>query len=219
MCFSASASFISGTALSVAGIATLRLASRRAEIPFAAVPLLFGIQQLIEGMVWLSFREASQLPNPALTFLYSLFSHVLWPMLLPFAIFLIEADPWRRRALIALQVAGAAVGLYLLYFLVEFPVTSRAIGGHIVYDTPHFYITYVMVLYLLTTCMSGLFSSDPLIRWFGVFVFVAFWSAYAIHVATFVSMWCFFAAILSLMVYLYFRHIRRQQPMRAIAVG
>ena len=56
MCFSATASFVAGTGLAVLGVATLRAARRRPEIPFAAIPLIFGLQQMVEGALWLSFR-------------------------------------------------------------------------------------------------------------------------------------------------------------------
>ena len=220
MCFSATASFIAGATLVTGGVATLRLASRPSEIPFAAIPLLFGIQQLIEGLIWLSFGSSPPLPNPPLTFIYSLFSHVLWPIYVPFAVLMLEAAPWRRRALLATQVAGLAVGLYLLYYLVQFPVTSRVLGQHIVYESPHFYIGVVMALYGSATCLSGMLSSHRIIQLFGVLALVTFLAAYAIHVATLVSVWCFFAAILSFIVYGYFRSERRadrsrQAPMSA----
>ena len=208
MCFSASASFIAGAALTATGAATLRMTLRKAEIPFAAIPLLFGIQQILEGLIWLSFRNASPLPNAVLTFAYSLFSHVLWPMFVPFAVSGLERVPWRRRAVAACQLAGVAVGLYLLYFLINFPVTSRVLGSHIVYESPHFYIISVMVLYLIGTCVSGLLSSDRIIQWFGAATFVTFVAAYLIHAATLVSVWCFFAAVLSFIVYIYFRRNR-----------
>lgn len=51
MCFSASASFIAGASLSAIGVATLRRVESKKEIPFATIPLLFGIQQLIEGVI------------------------------------------------------------------------------------------------------------------------------------------------------------------------
>ena len=51
MCFSATASFTAGVALLVVGTATARLASGRAELPLAVIPVLFGIQQLIEGVL------------------------------------------------------------------------------------------------------------------------------------------------------------------------
>ena len=44
MCFSAPASFIAGTALSLIGVDALRKTKTRREIPFAIIPLLFGIQ-------------------------------------------------------------------------------------------------------------------------------------------------------------------------------
>lgn len=219
MCFSAPASFIAGAALSTAGVVTLRMTSRRAEIPFASVPLLFGIQQIIEGLIWLSFRDGSQLPNETLTLLYSLFSHVLWPIFVPHAVGRLETIPWRKRALIACQVAGLAVGLYLLYFIVAFPVTSRILGQHIVYESPHFYIVAVMVLYLAATCLSSLLSSERIIQVFGALSLATFLAAYVIHVATLVSVWCFFAAILSFIVYFYFRQKRSmaQMPLSATA--
>lgn len=210
MCFSATASFAAGAGLATAGVATLRLVSRPSEIPFAAIPLLFGAQQLVEGMVWLSFGSAPPLPNPPLTFIYSLFSHVLWPIYVPFAVGLLETVAWRRRALAAMQIAGAVVGLYLLYYLVQSPITSQVLGKHIVYESPHFYFIAVMALYVAATCLSSMLSSHGIVRLFGILALVAFLAAYAIHAATLVSVWCFFAAILSFVVYLYFRGERRE---------
>ncbi len=205
MCFSASASFIAGAALSTVGVATLRMTTRKAEIPLAAIPLLFGMQQISEGLIWLSFRSDSSLPDATLTLVYSLFSHVLWPIFVPFAVGLLETVSWRKKALAACQVAGTAVGLYLLYVVVQFPVTSRVLGQHIVYESPHFYILAVMALYLIATCVSSLLSSRRIIRIFGALSLVTFLAAYAIHAATLVSMWCFFAAVLSFIIYCYFR--------------
>jgi len=126
MCFSATASFVAGSVLSVLGVATLRATRRKGDIAFAAIPLLFGIQQIVEGLLWLSFRfDAPQL-RVATTYLFSFFSHVLWPVFVPFAIGLLETVPWRRKVIRGFQVAGLVVGLYLLYVLVEFPVTAQA---------------------------------------------------------------------------------------------
>lgn len=205
MCFSAPASFIAGAALSAVGIATIRMTSRKAEIPFATIPLLFGIQQIIEGMIWLSFRSESSLPNAPLTLAYSLFSHVLWPIFVPVAVGLLETVPWRKKALAACQVAGWAVGLYLLYIIAQFPVISRVAGKHIAYDSPHFYVAAVMLLYLTATCASSLVSSSRTIQVFGVLLLTTFVAAYLIHAATWFSVWCFFAAILSSVVWIYFK--------------
>ena len=114
MCFSASASFIAGGSLSALGVAALRKTEARTEQPFAMVPLLFGIQQLTEGVIWVTFRHDAPLLKQAMTYLYSGFSHVLWPMYVPFAMGVLEAVRWRKRALFAFEAAGIAVGLYLL---------------------------------------------------------------------------------------------------------
>lgn len=211
MCFSATASFVAGIALCTAGVATIPMASRRREIPFATIPLLFGVQQLTEGLIWLSFEDNS-LPNAALTFAYSLFSHVFWPIFIPLAVGLLETIPWRRKAIGICQLVGAGVGLYLLFVIVKFPVTSRVLGGHIAYESPHFYVVAVMLLYLAATCLSSLFSSNRMIWVFGALSLATFVTAYAIHVATFFSVWCFFAAILSGIVYFYFRRSGRRAP-------
>lgn len=205
MCFSASASFIAGTSLSAFGVATIKRAETRAELPFAMIPLLFGVQQLIEGVLWLTFRFEAPLLKQTMTYLYSGFSHVLWPIYVPFAIGILEAVGWRKKAIFAFEAAGATAGLYLLYFLVARPVVAEVIGKHIVYVSPHFYAVPVMVLYLAATCISCFFSSHGFVRLFGGIALLSFIAAYLVHVMALVSIWCFFAAILSLLIYLHLR--------------
>lgn len=204
MCFTATASFIAGTALSLLGMATLRETRRKAEIPFAAIPLLFGMQQIVEGLLWLSFRfDAPQL-NVAMTYLFSIFSHVLWPMFVPFSIGLLEVVPWRRKVIWGFQVVGLSVGLYLLYMLVNFPVTA-VVADNIVYVSPHFYKVPVMLLYLIATCLSCFFSSDSTVRLFGTLALLLFGLAYWFFTIALFSVWCFFAAGLSTIIYMHFK--------------
>ena len=205
MCFSASASFVAGTLLSVAGVATLKSTRSRSERPFALIPLLFGIQQLTEGIVWLTFRHEAPAVRDVTTYLYSGFSHVLWPMYIPFAMGTLEQVRWRRRAIFTFELAGAAVALYLLYFLVTRPVVAEVVGMHIVYVSPHFYLLPVMVLYVAATCVNCLFSSHDFVRLFGALAFLSFIAAYFVYVTALVSIWCFFAAILSVLIFLHLR--------------
>ena len=204
MCFSATASFVAGSALVALGVATLQAIRRRAEIPFAAIPLLFGLQQLVEGLLWLSFRFDSPQLNVAMTYLFSMFSHVLWPIFVPFAIGLLEPAPWRRKVIWGFQAVGLLVGLYLFYLLVEFPVTAVA-AANIVYVSPHFYKLPVMGLYLVATCVSCFFSSDATVRLFGVLALLLFGVAYGFFSLALFSVWCFFAAVLSSIIYARFR--------------
>ena len=205
MCFSASASFIAGTALTVVGVAALRNTKTKNEIPFAMIPLLFGIQQLTEGVIWLTFHYDAPLLRLTMTYIYSGFSHVLWPMYVPFAMGVLETVRWRKNAIFAFLAAGIPVGLYLLYSIVSRPLMAEIIGKHIVYASPHFYLVPVMVFYLAATCVSCFFSSHGFVRLFGVLALLSFIAAYIVYVNALVSIWCFFAAVLSLLIYLHLR--------------
>jgi len=204
MCFSASASFTAGTALTALGGVTLGKARDRRALPYAAIPLLFGLQQLIEGAIWLSFDRSLARLNPVMTFVYSLFSHVLWPVYVPLAALLLEPVGWRRKTMAGFLAAGAAAGLYLLANMIRFPIESRAVGGHIEYASPHFFVAAVMGGYLAGTCISMLFSSHRLVQVFGLAALLSFIASYAFYARWFISVWCFFAAALSAIVLLYF---------------
>ena len=203
MCFSATASFSAGALLLGIGVLTLKSVKRRREWPFAAIPLLFAIQQLIEGVVWLTFSADAPLLNTVMTHSYSFFSHVLWPVYVPVAVLLMQPAGWRRRALITFVAAGAAVGVYLLYILLAFPVVSRPTGQHIEYDSPHFFAAATMTLYLLSTAISPLLSTHRMVVVFGALALLSFGAAYAFYATWFISVWCFFAALLSGVVYLH----------------
>ena len=220
MCFSATASFAAGAFLLGLGTLTLRSAlasQQRRALPFAAIPLLFAVQQLIEGVIWLTFSGEATLLNSVMTHAYSFFSHVLWPVYVPVAVLLMEPAGWRRRTLVAFVAAGVAVGAYLLYVLVAFPVVSRPTGQHVEYVSPHFFAAVTMTLYLLSTAISPLLSTHRMVGVFGALALLSFGAAYAFYATWFISVWCFFAALLSTVVYLHFaRKVRRRHtPGRA----
>ena len=204
MCFSATASFSAGALLLGIGSLTLKAARRPRELAFAAIPLLFAIQQLTEGVIWLTFRHEAPRLNVVMTHLYSFFSHVLWPVYLPVAVLLIEPPGRRRRALLGFVAAGLVVGLYLLYVMAAFPIVSRPTGQHIEYDSPHFYALAVMTLYLLSTTISPALSTQRMVQVFGVLALLSFAAAYYFYATWFISVWCFFAALLSAVIYFHF---------------
>ena len=208
MCFSATASFTAGAALLGIGALTLRRTSRGAEIPYASIPVLFGLQQIVEGGLWLTFHDQAPHLNSILTHIYALFSHVLWPIFVPIAVLLLETVPWRRKALKLLALGGAITSLYLLYFWVMDPTTSKIVELHIRYDSPHFYIKPILVLYVLGTCVSSLLSSHAAVRWFGAVSLASYAVAAIFYSVWFISVWCFFAAVMSATVWLYFRRPR-----------
>ena len=123
----------------------------------------------------------------------------------PLAVGILEAVRWRKRAIFAFGVAGVAVALYLLYFIVTRPVVAELVGRNIVYASPHFYLIPVLTLYLAATCVSCFFSSHGFVKLFGVLMLLSFTATYLFYSLALVSVWCFFAAVLSLLIYIHLR--------------
>jgi len=205
MCFSPVASFVAGTVLCAVGGASIRKSPTLREVPFAAIPLLFGVQQLTEGIVWLS------LDNPAVlqvaTFVFMLFSHVVWPIFIPLSVALMEPVAWRRRFLYMFVGMGVVVSAYFLYFLAIEDVKTVVLNKSILYVSPSFAVTFVLSPYSVATCASCLLSNYQYVNLFGILTFLSAMAAYEFYDKTFVSVWCFFAAVLSVVVYL---HVTRR---------
>lgn len=118
---------------------------------------------------------------------------------------IIEPSMWRRKALIGIVTGGGIVAAYLLFTLITQPISAVIQGHHITYISPHFYGVAVMTLYVLGTCVSALVSSHTMVRVFGIVAFASFVIAYVFYVACFISVWCFFAAVMSGVILLHFR--------------
>jgi hypothetical protein len=208
MCFSATASFVVGGSLAAVGVMTLNRATSRAELPFASIPLLFGIQQIVEGLLWLSIQNEMALLKTYTTYLFTMFSHLLWPIFMPYAIALMEPrqtiSTWRKNTMWGFRVTGIVVAVLLLQLVATQPLMA-VVDQHIIYVTPFFYDWPMMVLYIAVTCIVCFFSSHALIRLFGLMTLLFFAVSYWFYTEAFFSVWCFFAAILSLIIYMHFR--------------
>jgi hypothetical protein len=215
MCFSATASFTAGTLLLAAGVVAQTRAKGPAQRAYAAIPLLFAVQQLTEGIIWLSFDWSSPRFTGWATQFYSFFSHVLWPVYVPVAAWLTEPQVGRKKLLSWVCIAGFAIGAYLLYSMVASPIVATPVGGHVDYQAPHFYAALSMTAYLVATTVSLLLSSQRWVRVFGALALAAAVVAYAFYARWFISVWCFFAGVLSLAVLL---HVIQQGGPRAAAI-
>jgi len=203
MCFSATASFVAGTALTATGIVTTAKVKKIKELPFRSIPLLFGIQQLLDGVVWVSV--GTPVLNAIAAYGYAFIAYVLWPIFVPIAVLLLEKSEKRREVLEALVVVGLCVGLFALYLMLSGPVTAHAVNQCIRYDTFLPYPLWVLAFYVIVTCGSCFVSSKTFINQFGLVAFVSFAVAGWFYIETFSSVWCFFAAVLSGMIWWHFR--------------
>ncbi len=228
MCFSATASFAAGIGLTGIGLATLSLAPTWRERPFAAIPLLFGLQQLIEGALWLALAAGDEAGRACYTAGFLGISEVLWPLWAPFAVWLIEPDGWRRRGMALCGAAGATIALALLYGLATQFEPATLKDGHIFYGFPHYdwfrntnLLIPSMSLYATATCLSLLLASDRTVRLFGVLVTAALAATFAAYEEWLISVWCFFAAALSVVIAVWAvrRRAAAAAALRPLALG
>jgi hypothetical protein len=204
MCFSSYASFGSAAILSTIGIATLRQAKVRAVVPFATIPLLFGIQQLAEGALWLALEHPGHDGLRGFsTILFLFFAQVVWPVWVPFSICKLEQKPEKKRVLRLMVWTGAVVSAYLAYCLLRYEVKAEIEEHHIFYEqdypaTPGF---ITGALYLACTLVPQFISSAKRMVYLAVFILVSFALSAVLYQKYFISVWCFFAAAISIWVY------------------
>lgn len=196
MCFSAPVSFTAAVVLLGLGAATIRWAPRGPGGAFAFVPLLFGMQQALEGALWLAV-DGTVGGTRSLTYGYVMFSHVLWPAFIPLAVLGAETDRRRRLPLLALAAVGLAVAVYFATAIVVNGTTASPLEGRIDYDIPDPWPMAATFGYLAAALGSLLVSGQRWVRAFGVACVLAAAVTYAVAAYAFASVWCFFAAALS----------------------
>ncbi len=204
MCFSASASFVAGAVLTTVGVASIKKSQKSSEIPFASIPLFFGLQQLAEGFVWLS------LTNPDFAFLdgiaakaFIFFAQVLWPVWASFSIYKFEKQEGVRnivgKSLIGI---GALVASIMAYYLFSNHIEAEILGHHISYNQAYLQQFGLIggALYLAATAIPPFISTNRKMWILGGAILLAYIFTEIFFTQYVVSVWCFFAAILSAMV-------------------
>lgn len=203
MCFSAAASIASGAILSGVGVMTERVGGRPGQRLFATVPLIFALQQFAEGVVWLTLKSAGYTDIQGIaTHIFLGIALVVWPALVPVSMLMMEKAKEKRLVLTGLIVIGAAVSLYNAFSLVHYQVTPQIQGFHILY-VDNFPTSFAMipVLYGLATVLPLFISSMQRMWIMGTMILISL-AVSIIFFSQFVtSVWCFFAAILSVMIY------------------
>jgi hypothetical protein len=213
MCFSAAGSF--GVAAVLAGVGGVSLARNTGSArPLAYMPLLFATQQAAEGTVWLTIgHEAQPLLHAAAINLFLAFALVIWPAWLPLALLRLETEDTRRQVLRALAGAGLVVAVTGVAVLLALRPHARVAGHsiHYIYGMPGGSATHVpyLLLYAVATLLPFFFVTLPLGRIIGAVLLVALATTAVMRRAALTSVWCFFAAILSVLVVAALERARR----------
>jgi hypothetical protein len=209
MCFSATASFTASALLLPVGLYCAKKAyeTDKRYLVLATVPFLFGIQQAFEGGLWLAMGESEESSNRmALGFLF--FADFLWPFLVPLASAFVEKTMRKRRIFLFFSCLGGLFGLSLyLPLLFQPDWLSVAIKqGSILYQLVQVYDAIipqpgVRIIYVIIVAAPLLASSVRNIRVLGVLLVISILVSTLVFSYAFVSVWCFFAAIISLYVF------------------
>ena len=206
MCISAEVNFTAAAILGAVGVATLRHTKHPREVLLASMPLLFGLHQFIEGFVWLGLDGkigALALDNSA--FLFMLYAQAILPFLMPLSVLLIERPGWRRNVIAGIVGIALLLGIYMSYGVMAFE-TKVAVEHHsIAYRNAETESLLTGGLYIFVTCGALVLSSYKVVRWFGILNLVGLTVVAIVKEYAFSSVWCLYAAVLSLMLYWQFQ--------------
>ena len=169
----------------------------------AAIPFLFAAQQLIEGLQWLVEKPSTA--SSLCTYGFLTFAFLLWPIYVPVAVYMNERNAKRRTYLRVFCLAGGVLVLALLGVLLSGPIQASAYGGSIRYHLNSTANIGLMIWYVLVILGSFFCSSDKLVRLFGLLTALSVLVSVLFYSWVFTSVWCFFAAALSILMYVYLR--------------
>jgi hypothetical protein len=204
MCFSAQASFTSGAVISAIGVATMSKVKRPEQRLFAVIPLLFAFQQFAEGVLWVTLRSGGHeaLQNIA-THIYLVTALIIWPMMVPLSMWFMETVKTRRKILVGLMAAGGVVSLFYTVCLISLSVYPEIQSFHIVYvnNFPGTPLGIGLGFYAAAT-IAPLFVSSIRRMWlFGILIATSFVVTGIFYAEYLTSVWCFFAALISVSIY------------------
>jgi hypothetical protein len=213
VCFSASANFIGSAVLGAIGVATLAEVKHRRELLFAAMPLLFALHQFTEGFVWLGLdgKLPSIVAHDAGA-AYVLYAQGLLPFVFPLSIFLIEPTPNRRRRMLDFTLLGGALAVYILWGLIAYPLQVYARAHGIVYLNRMTTTDVVAVLYVAATCGALFFSGFRTLLVLGWLNLIGLLVVILVRRYEFTSIWCAYAAAVSVIIYFFFQRSRSARP-------
>ncbi len=205
MCFSARISFLAVGLLVSIAIATFRKVRGANEIPLASIPLICAIQQAAEGALWLLLPN-HQHPDLIALCMYAFLgiAFVVWPFFVPFSLILIENNPLRRAIMGFCLILGSAWSLASLWYLVHVGAQVDIRSCHLLYELDGFErisALRALVLYSVAVLVPFLVSSSFTLRLFGCLLGIFGLVSYLVWFVYFISIWCFFAALVSFGVY------------------
>lgn len=201
MCFSEEASFTAAVAISIVAGAALHEAKFSRLSLLALTPLFFALQQLSEGLTWLHLKgilSEGWFSNFMREY-YFVFAYIGWPIWVSLSLLVAEKIRFRRVILTIFLLLGIAIAGYNFMYLLDQPVYPVVANQSIRYETK---IPYQEIyIYGVVTLLPWFFSSLKGAWLAGLVFLFSFLIAGYFYEYTMTSVWCFFAAIVSIIVF------------------
>ena len=218
MCFSAGGSFALSGVLVGAGAASSARSTPPARA-LALVPLLFAAQQAAEGIIWLTVDvPAHATLERAAVYTFLGLGLAVWPTLAPLSLRLMEPRRARHGALTKLLAMGVVVSLLAAGLLVRAEPGARITDHSITYEFGGGAGTLrqllLLAFYVVPTVVPFFVSTARWAKAIGASLVVSVAIAAIIRHEALTSVWCFFAAIVSVLVVLAVGSPRLARPER-----
>ncbi|MFF8774880.1 DUF6629 family protein [Kitasatospora sp. NPDC015120] len=206
MCWSARADLVVGGAVTAVGVLCLvrtRRSGRPERLPLATLPLVLGVHQLIEAVVWLGTDgDPPAAPAAWARTAWAVIALPLLPVLVPVGVrrAAVDAGRSRRRLLTALVLFGLLVAVPSAHAVATHPVGVTAHAHTLDYriGVPH--PALLLAGYLLATVGALLASGDRLLRRLGLITGTGALACALLWRLAFVSTWCALAAVASVLL-------------------
>jgi hypothetical protein len=152
---------------------------------------------------------------------YVFFAGIFWPVWIPYALSCVEENNLYRRRLTEIMIVNVILGVIYVVSWHFAPIIATDVNCHLAYsifDAPLPWLNYTSTsfvanfglkfikiltrgLYLLGSTMSFFYSSLPHTKMIGALSLAAYVIAGIGYQFAFASVWCFFAAAISVLTY------------------
>jgi hypothetical protein len=198
MCFSEQVSFTAAAVLSGLAVCSLFFARKKREfLALAAIPIFFAFQQAAEGVEWLYFKNkgAGAEELKAAKDLFLLIAYPVWPFWIPFSLWLAEKKYQRKKVLEIFLLLGIVLSIYLGWCVLFYPTKVSVIGYSLFYETEAG--LWCVIPFVAAVIPPWFISSLKWAKPLGIILIASTLVAGYVFTFHFVSVWCFFVAVIS----------------------
>jgi hypothetical protein len=130
-------------------------------------------------------------------------AEVLWPLIIPVSVLLMEENARRKRILWLLVGMGGILSVYYAFCMAFLHVLPQIVNYHIFYnsDFPESIAPPAFIVYLIATITPLFISSIRRMKLFGILMIASCLVTAIFYTQYLTSVWCFFAALISVVIF------------------